>query len=129
MYFSLNSVLYNRGERKFCKYVRGTCVTFYMVLIIYNTVLIIKKHFYFCKFLVDTMLQFIWHIIHIAHDYFSKKILSILCVHSYSVNLKINLWNIIITYSFLRFSYTQIIIDILPIPFENFSSWNIDVLL
>jgi len=27
MYFSLNPVLYNEEERKFYKYVRGTCVT------------------------------------------------------------------------------------------------------
>jgi len=28
------------------------------VLIIYNNVLVIKKHYYFCKFFIDTMLFF-----------------------------------------------------------------------
>jgi len=27
MYFSLNTVLFNGGKKKFSKYVRGTCVT------------------------------------------------------------------------------------------------------
>jgi len=44
MFFSLNPVLYNGGERKFYKYVRGT-----RVIINYNNVLIIN--FYFANFL------------------------------------------------------------------------------
>jgi len=50
IYFSLNPILY-KEEKK------GSSINMWKVyvlsLIIYNDVLIIKKHFYFCKFLVE----------------------------------------------------------------------------